>query len=531
MGAAPASASTTVVRVNQSPTGASGSNLFTYPVTSLEVNATYPQAAQITASTTPGTYYVWVITDNTGSAGQSTANQANDIVMVGSFTVTSSTGTPDLQVSSSSLNPASVSAGGTVTATWAIRNAGTASANASSTILRVNQSSTSASGSNLFTYAVTSLAVNATYPQAAQITASTTAGSYYVWVITDNTGSAGQSTEGQANDTVMVGSFTVATSTGSPDLQVSSSSVAPASASAGGTVTATWAIRNAGTAPANASTTVVRVNQSPTSAAGSNLFTYSVTGLAVNATYPQAAQVTASMTSGAYYVWVIADNTGSAGQSTTNQTNDIVMIGSFSITAATIPATPAGPSPGSTSSPGPTTSGTSVGLSWSGVTGATSYSFGVRDTGTGELVVDVTDYTSTSYTAHLSAGRQYRWNVSACNSAGCSTYTAPLYFQTPAAVTIPATPAGPSPGSTSSPGPTTSGTSVGLSWSGVTGATSYSFGVRDAGTGELVVDVTDYTSTSYTAHLSAGRQYRWNVSACNSAGCSTYTAPLYFRTP
>lgn len=48
----------------------------------------------------------------------------------------------------------------------------------------------------------------------------------------------------------------------------------------------------------------------------------------------------------------------------------------------------------------------------------------------------------------------------------------------------------------------------------------------------LVVDVTAFSGTSYTANLSAGKQYRWNVSACNSAGVySSYTTPLYFQPP
>lgn len=58
------------LRVNQSPTSAAGSNLFTYTVPSLAINGTYAQGAQLTAPATAGTYYVWVITDNTGTAGQ-----------------------------------------------------------------------------------------------------------------------------------------------------------------------------------------------------------------------------------------------------------------------------------------------------------------------------------------------------------------------------------------------------------------------------------------------------------------------------
>src|SRR3989304_3315638 len=88
-------------------------------------------------------------------------------------------------------------------------------------------------------------------------------------------------------------------------------------------------------------------------------------------------------------------------------------------TAHAAPPPPTNPSPGSTSSPGPTTSSTTVTLSWSASSGATSYGLGVRDVASGQLVVD-TNVNGTSYTASLSAGKQYRWNVNACNSAGCS---------------------------------------------------------------------------------------------------------------
>jgi hypothetical protein len=196
-----------------------------------------------------------------------------------------------------------------------------------------------------------------------------------------------------------------------------------------------------------------------------------------------------------------------------------------------VPPVPSNPSPGSTSSPGPTLSSRTVTLSWSASTGATFYSFGVRDMASGSLVVDVANHTGTSYTATLSAGREYRWNVSACNAAGCSSYTTPMYFQTPSDLVVPSLPSNPSPGSTSSPGPTLGSSTATFSWSASTGATSYSFGVRDMASGSLVVDVTNHTGTSYTATLSAGREYRWNVSACNAAGCSSYTTPMYFQTP
>jgi len=112
----------------------------------------------------------------------------------------------------------------------------------------------------------------------------------------------------------------------------------------------------------------------------------------------------------------------------------LLLLGLTTIVAAAVPATPTNPSPGTTSVPGPMQPSTNVTLSWSGVTGATYYSLGVRDMATNALVVDTTT-SGTSYPASLATtGGQYRWNVAACNTSGCSSYTTPLYFQTPGVV-------------------------------------------------------------------------------------------------
>ncbi|MCU1350681.1 MAG: hypothetical protein JWO56_3711, partial [Acidobacteria bacterium] len=297
----------------------------------------------------------------------------------------------------------------------------------------------------------------------------------------------------------------------------------------------------------------------------------------------------------------------------------------------TIPATPTNPTPGSPGGPGPIQGGTNVTLSWGGSAGTLYYSLGVRNMNTNVLVVDTTT-ANTSYTAALSAQTPYRWNVAACNNAGCSSFTSVLYFQTPTTasipgppqnlaaapgngqnglawnppssdggatitsyrvfrgtssantqivtsggcanlgaatgctdtgltngqsyyyivsavnavgqgppsnsatatpaggVTIPAIPTNPTPGSPAGPGPILGSTSVTLSWGGSVGTAYYSLGVRNMNTNALVVDTTT-ANTSYTAALSAQTPYRWNVAACNNAGCSSFTGVLYFQTP
>lgn len=216
------------------------------------------------------------------------------------------------------------------------------------------------------------------------------------------------------------------------------------------------------------------------------------------------------------------------------------------VQAVTLPATPATPTLGSTTGPGPVLSSSTVTFTWDAVaalrsangrmrtlvgsahSAASSYTLSVLDASTSASVLKVTGINGTTYTTTLEAGRAYKWTVAACNAAGCSNASAPLFFQTPAA--LPATPTGPAPGSTTAPGPTQSSTSVGLSWASVSGATSYSVVVTDRTTSTTAVS-TSVSGTSYSASLTASHSYSWVVSACNAAGCSSPTAALYFQTP
>lgn len=134
----------------------------------------------------------------------------------------------------------------------------------------------------------------------------------------------------------------------------------------------------------------------------------------------------------------------------------------------------------------------------------------------------------------LTANTTYHYRLMATtNNAGGTVFGADQTFTTGTSVNttiVPSIPTANSPGTTSSPGTTISGNTATLSWSAVSGATYYNFGIRDMTTNLLVVD-TISASTSFSATLSSGKQYRWNVAACNSAGCSSYTTHLYFQTP
>lgn len=88
-------------------------------------------------------------------------------------------------------------------------------------------------------------------------------------------------------------------------------------------------------------------------------------------------------------------------------------------------------------------------------------------------------------------------------------------------------PGGLSPGYSASPGQRMRGTTIRISWDSVRGADYYDYGIRDMTTNKLVVD-RQSDRTSYTTRLESGHTYRWNVRACNSAGCSSFTNVRYF---
>ncbi|WP_201245704.1 DUF1566 domain-containing protein [Halochromatium salexigens] len=105
-----------------------------------------------------------------------------------------------------------------------------------------------------------------------------------------------------------------------------------------------------------------------------------------------------------------------------------------------------------------------------------------------------------------------------------------LPADSPPDTVLPLSPANTQPGTEKDPGPILSSTTVTLNWSGSSGANYYEVGVRDMTSNLLVVNITT-TTTSLPVNLSPDRNYRWNVAACNSVGCSSYTPRLYFQTP
>ncbi|HEY2031150.1 MAG TPA: PHB depolymerase family esterase [Myxococcales bacterium] len=174
--------------------------------------------------------------------------------------------------------------------------------------------------------------------------------------------------------------------------------------------------------------------------------------------------------------------------------------------SASIPAAPTAVKVGAVTN-------TTVALSWTASTGATSYS--VFRNG-----VSVGTSTTASYTdSGLTANTTYTYAVTASNVKGTSPQSAPVQATTTNAV-VPPQVLGLAVGAVTS-------TSVALSWSLVSGATSYQV-FRNGG----ATAIGSTTATSYTdTGVVAGTTYTYAVAAANANGLGPQSATVTATTP
>jgi fibronectin type 3 domain-containing protein len=183
-------------------------------------------------------------------------------------------------------------------------------------------------------------------------------------------------------------------------------------------------------------------------------------------------------------------------------------------TGGSPPSTPAGLTVGGATA-------LSLAVSWTAASGATSYQV-YRDTSsTGSFSTEVYNNSSTNFTdGSLSASTTYYYRVQATNNAGSSAFSAPASgTTTSAAPGVPSTPAGLTVG-----GATAS--SLAVSWTAASGATSYQVYRDTSSTGSFSTEVYNNSSTNFTdGSLSASTTYYYKVQATNNAGSSAFSAP------
>jgi hypothetical protein len=111
----------------------------------------------------------------------------------------------------------------------------------------------------------------------------------------------------------------------------------------GASLSVSWLLANQGLGAANStSTTELRINQSASSASGTDLTGVSTAALAAGASTSQSATLKAPTTPGTYFVWVIADDLSTVTNQS-NTTNDPQRSVAFTVSPPPPPALPPPP--------------------------------------------------------------------------------------------------------------------------------------------------------------------------------------------
>jgi hypothetical protein len=205
--------------------------------------------------------------------------------------------------------------------------------------------------------------------------------------------------------------------------------------------------------------------------------------------------------------------------------------------AAVLPA-PVVIGPGSTASPGPVVSTTSPTFTWEAVTAATfdHYLLNLYDqTAAKSYAYDIAP-SATSFTVPtpLPAGDKFVWNLRLVNGTASGPPSTYLYFETPAAVPLPA-PVVLGPGTTASPGPVVTSTTPPFTWEAATGVTfaTYQLNLYDITEAKFLSFQIANTATSFTppaGDLAAGDSFVWNLRLNTGTTTGPESAYLYFRT-
>jgi len=164
---------------------------------------------------------------------------------------------------------------------------------------------------------------------------------------------------------------------------------------------------------------------------------------------------------------------------------------------------------------------TSATVSWSAVSGALSYDVDYKAASSGTWINAATATTSTSVgLSGLTQGTLYDYRVRATCSGGAGSYVAAQFTTT--------APCG-TPTGLSSSAITSSGATV--SWTAVSGATSYDVDYKLSTAGTWTNSITGTTSTSSAiSGLSASTLYDWRVRANCASGASSYAQAQFTTT-
>jgi len=233
--------------------------------------------------------------------------------------------TPDLVVSGVLFDPPTVMAGGTVTISVSLTNAGGSASGRISLQFSLGRPGAQADALVSVTTQVTPLSPGEQRVMTAKLKADVPASDYIVHAEVDPDGTAGQRPEHRANDRTAAPTRLIvnAAPLATPDLSIRDVSVDVQPVVAGTGTHVRFTVVNIGQSPSMSSMAAVRIGLDGSSQPDQNdIATVSLPSLPAGGTHSAVVLVKAPSNPGSYSVWIVADVGSSAGQPADARLND-----------------------------------------------------------------------------------------------------------------------------------------------------------------------------------------------------------------
>ncbi len=279
------------------------------------------QSIDLTAPSTPGAYYYGACVDSVADESDTTNNCSAPVkVDVQGLA-------PNLQVETPSVNDAIPAPSGSFTLSATVINTGNgASVSTTLRYYRSTDSTISTGDTQVGTDSIGALAAAGTSAESINLTAPSTAGTYYygscVDAVTDESDTTNNCSSSVKVDVLEVQQQ----SQGQPDLHVGPPSVSDNSPTAGATFTLSATVTNAGDG-ASAATTLryYRSTDSTISTSDTQAGTDAVGALAASGTSPESISLTAPSTPGAYYYGACVDSVTDESDTNNNCSSSVTV--------------------------------------------------------------------------------------------------------------------------------------------------------------------------------------------------------------
>ena len=301
----------------------SDTSVGTDAVSGLAASASGNELIDVTAPTTAGTYYYGACVDAVADESDTTNNCSSSIEVTVLVTQPQMQGQPDLVVGAPSVDDSSPETGESLTLSATVRNAG--DGDAAATTLRYYRSTDATiatSDTSVGTDAVSGLAASASGNELIDVTAPTTAGTYYYGACVDAVADESDTTNNCSSSVEVTVSEPPPQV--NPDLVVGTPSVDYSTPKTGGSFTLSATVRNAGDGDAAATTLhYYRSTDATITTSDTSVGTDAVSGLAASASGNELIDVTAPATAGTYYYGACVDAVADESDTTNNCSSSV----------------------------------------------------------------------------------------------------------------------------------------------------------------------------------------------------------------